>query len=148
MSSCDRLSQESCTCCQNSAILTGSYFRPAKTGWTYRRIAAHVGHNALVVCRCFVQWSMEHSQGRIPGSGRPRSTDARQDRRIVRAAVAAPRQQPGHMLHLLCHQGPLGIVCMQQDSDYVCLWPVNLRLYNRGYARPPFWFCVERELVI
>ena len=21
---------------------------------------------------------------------------------------------------------------------------VALRLYNRGYARPPFWFCVER----
>ena len=27
------------------------------------------------------------------------------------------------MLHLLCHQGPLGIVCFQQDSDHVCLWP-------------------------
>ena len=25
---------------------------------------------------------------------------------------------------------------------------ILLRLYNRGYARPPFWFCVEREPVI
>ena len=26
------------------------------------------------------------------------------------------------MLHLLCHQGPLGNVCLQQDSDHVCIW--------------------------
>ena len=26
------------------------------------------------------------------------------------------------MLHLLCHQGPLGTVCLQQDSDHMCLW--------------------------
>ena len=27
------------------------------------------------------------------------------------------------MLHLLCHQGPLGTICLQQDSGHVCLWP-------------------------
>ena len=42
-----------------------------------------------------------------PGSGQPGSTDARQDRCIVQAAVAA-RTASGHMLHQLCHQGPLG----------------------------------------
>ena len=33
---------------------------------------------------------------------------------------------------------------------YITNWvqTVYLRLYNRGYARPPFWFCVEREPVI
>ena len=25
--------------------------------------------------------------------------------------------------HLLCHQGRLGTVSLQQDSDHVCLWP-------------------------
>ena len=38
-----------------------------------------------------------------------------------------PEQHPGkksvHMLHLLYHQGPLGTVCLQQDSDHVCFWP-------------------------
>ena len=38
-----------------------------------------------------------------------------------------PEQHPGkksmHMLHMLRHQGPLGTVCLQQDSDHVCLWP-------------------------
>ena len=34
-----------------------------------------------------------------------------------------PGKKSGHMLHLLCHQGPLGTVCLQQDSDHVCLWP-------------------------
>ena len=60
-----------------------------EAGWTYRRIVAHVGHNVSVVCRCFQQWSVEHSHTSRPGSGRPRGTDVRQDRRIVRAVVAA-----------------------------------------------------------
>ena len=38
-----------------------------------------------------------------------------------------PEQHPvkkyGHILHLLCDQGQLGTVCLQQDSDRVCLWP-------------------------
>ena len=35
------------------------------------------------------QWSVEHFHARRPGTRRPRSTDARQDRHIVRGAVAA-----------------------------------------------------------
>ena len=57
-------------------------------GWAYR-VAAHVGHNVSVVCRCFQQWSVEHSYTRRLGSGRLRSADANQDRRIVREVVAA-----------------------------------------------------------
>ena len=33
-----------------------------------------------------------------------------------------PGKKSEHMLHLLCHQGPLGTVCLKQDSDHVCLW--------------------------
>ena len=36
-----------------------------------------------------VEWSVEYSHTRRPGSGWPRSTDTRQDRRIVQAVVAA-----------------------------------------------------------
>ena len=60
-----------------------------EAGWTYLQIAAHIGHNVSMVCRCFQQWSVEHSYTRRSGTGRPRSTDARQDRSIMRAAVAA-----------------------------------------------------------
>ena len=60
-----------------------------EAGWTYRRIATHVGHNISLVCHCFQQWSVKHSHTCKPGIRRPRSTDARQDRRIMRAAVAA-----------------------------------------------------------
>ena len=42
-----------------------------------------------MVCRCFQQWSVEYSHTRRPSFERPRSTEARQDRRTVRAAVAA-----------------------------------------------------------
>ena len=34
-----------------------------------------------------------------------------------------PEKKSGHMLHPLCHQGPLGTVCLHQDSDHVWLWP-------------------------
>ena len=57
-----------------------------EAGWIYQQIAAQVHQS--VVSRCFQQWSTEHCHTRRQGSGRPRSTDARQDRRIVRAAVA------------------------------------------------------------
>ena len=60
-----------------------------EAGWPYRRIAACVGHNVSVVCRCFQQWSVEHSHARRPGSGLLRSTDVRYDRCRVRAVVAA-----------------------------------------------------------
>ena len=34
-----------------------------EAGWTYRRIAVRVNvrHNVSMVCRCFQQWSVEHS---------------------------------------------------------------------------------------
>ena len=34
-----------------------------------------------------------------------------------------PGKKSGHILHLLCHQAPLGTICLQQDSDHVCLSP-------------------------
>ena len=34
-----------------------------------------------------------------------------------------PGKKSGHMLYLMCHQGPLETVCLQQDSDHMCLWP-------------------------
>ena len=43
--------------------------------------------------RCFQQWSVEHSHTHRPGSGRPCSTEARQDRRILGAAVTASREE-------------------------------------------------------
>ena len=109
-----------------------------ENGWTYRRIAAHLGHNVSVVCRCFQQWSMEHSHDCRPGSGRLHSTDAPQDWRIVRVVVAArtdPVKKSRHMLHLLCHQGPLGTVCLQQNSDHVCLWP-GYHIHHDGHQWP------------
>ena len=32
-----------------------------EAGWTYRRIATHVGYNVSVVCCYFQQWSMKYS---------------------------------------------------------------------------------------
>ena len=66
----------------------------------------------------------------------PKPVDQVLDGRVVQTHIKIdvlceqrwpPEQQPGkksgHMLHLLCHQGPLGTICMQQDSDHVCICP-------------------------
>ena len=57
-----------------------------------------------MVCRCFQQWSVEHSHTCRWGYGWPHSTDARQDRHIVRAVVTHPGKKFRHILHLLCHK--------------------------------------------
>ena len=44
-------------------------------------------------CHCFQQWSVEHFHTSRSGSAWSRNTDARQDRRIVRAAVAASKEE-------------------------------------------------------
>ena len=38
-----------------------------EVGWTYRRIAAHVGHNVSVACRCFQQslWNIPTSADQV-----------------------------------------------------------------------------------
>ena len=40
------------------------------------------------------------------------------------------------MLHLLCHRGPLETVCLQQDSDQLCLWPGYY--LNHDTAKPSY----------
>ena len=99
-----------------------------EAGWTYRRIAAHVGHNVSVVCRCFQQWSVEHSHTQRLGSGRPRITDASHDRRIVQSAVVA---RTVIRKEIRAHVAPIGTVCLQQDSDQVPLARVPLTPRHR-----------------
>ena len=57
-----------------------------------------------------------------------------------------PKQHPGkksgHMSHLLCHQGPLGTVCLQQDSDHMYLWP-GYHLHHHSAKHG--YFCVVKE---
>ena len=90
-------------------------------------------HNLSVVCCCFQQWSVEHSHTCRPGSGWPCSTDACQDRGIVRAVVAASTASREEIqTHLLHHHGPLEppacsktlITCASgQDTTYTITSP-------------------------
>ena len=73
----------------NFSIWKGSHCRTAGSWMDISRIAAHVEHIVSVVCRCFQQWSMEYSHTLILGSGRPCSTYACQDQRIMLVAMAA-----------------------------------------------------------
>ena len=80
-----------------------------EAGWTYRRIAARVGHNVSVVCRCFQQWSVERSHTPRPGSGGPVVwTHVRIDALWEQWCPLEQHSEKksGHMLHLLYHQRP------------------------------------------
>uniref|UniRef100_A0A3B3QNQ0 Transposase Tc1-like domain-containing protein n=1 Tax=Paramormyrops kingsleyae TaxID=1676925 RepID=A0A3B3QNQ0_9TELE len=48
--------------------------------WSYHAIAQHVGHADVTVARCWNQWAGEGTHIR-EGSGRPRQTTPREDRR-------------------------------------------------------------------
>ena len=96
-----------------------------EAGWTYQLTAADTGHSVLVVRCCFQQWSVEYSHIRRPGSGWQHTTDPVKIDTLCEQWWP-PEQHPGkkfgHMLHLLCHQAPLETICLQQDSDHMCLW--------------------------
>jgi transposase len=58
-------------------------------GFSFREIAERLSRNASTVHECWQQWSREGTASRRPGSGRPRSTTEREDRRVRRMAVAS-----------------------------------------------------------
>ena len=98
-------------------------------------------HSISVMCRRFQQWSVKLSHIRRQCSGRPRSTNALQDRCILWADVAAPT---AFKEEIRAHVAPavsprtIGNFCLQQDSDHVCFWP-GCHLHNdtakHGYSR-------------
>ena len=76
-----------------------------EAGSMYQRITTHIENNILVVCHCFKQSSMEHYHTSRLDSGWLHSTDA------LYKQWWPSKQHPGkkfrHILHLLCHKGPL-----------------------------------------
>ncbi|GBN57469.1 hypothetical protein AVEN_214902-1 [Araneus ventricosus] len=57
-------------------------------GFSFRDIAERLGRNVSTVHDCWVRWSRDGTASRRPGSGRPRGTTEREDRRIRRTAVS------------------------------------------------------------
>ncbi|KAJ4450221.1 hypothetical protein ANN_01628 [Periplaneta americana] len=57
-----------------------------KAGWSYRRIASHLCRSDHTFRTCWDQWMREGTRTRRVGSGRPRLTTRREDRRILRQA--------------------------------------------------------------
>ncbi|GBN55869.1 hypothetical protein AVEN_87235-1 [Araneus ventricosus] len=70
-------------------------------GFSFRAIAERLGRNASTVHDCWQQWSREGTASRRPGSGRPRGTAEREDRRVrrqlrARRPVACIPLTPNH----------------------------------------------------
>ncbi|GBN73285.1 Transposable element Tc1 transposase [Araneus ventricosus] len=59
-----------------------------KGGFSFRDIVVRLGRNVSTMHDCWQQWSREGTASRRPGSGRPRGTTEREDRRVRRMAVA------------------------------------------------------------
>ncbi|GFV05565.1 transposable element Tc1 transposase [Trichonephila clavipes] len=60
------------------------------TGWSTRRIAGQVDHSECAVRNCWEQWTQEGTHARKTGSGATRKITRREDRKIVRQALADP----------------------------------------------------------
>ena len=87
-----------------------------EAGWTYRWIAAHVGHTVSRLCVAAFSsglWNI------------PTPLDQVLDGRMVQMLVKIDTlcEQQWLPKQLLCHEGPLETICLQQDSDHMCIWP-------------------------
>ncbi|GFS57057.1 uncharacterized protein TNCV_4238411 [Trichonephila clavipes] len=59
-------------------------------GWSTRRVAGQVDRSECGVRNCWEQWTREGTHARKTGSGATRKTTRKEDRRIVRQALADP----------------------------------------------------------
>ncbi|UYV82240.1 hypothetical protein LAZ67_21001434 [Cordylochernes scorpioides] len=73
-----------------SEFETGRAIGLKEAGWSNRLIARHLCRSDAAFRRCWQKWVNNGSMQRQDGSGRPRETTEREDRAIVRMAVAAP----------------------------------------------------------
>ncbi|UYV70155.1 hypothetical protein LAZ67_7002015, partial [Cordylochernes scorpioides] len=73
-----------------SEFETGRAIGLKEAGWSNRLIARHLCRSDAVIRRCWQKWVNNGRMQRQDGSGRPRATTEREDRAIVRMAVAAP----------------------------------------------------------
>ncbi|UYV82659.1 hypothetical protein LAZ67_22000420 [Cordylochernes scorpioides] len=73
-----------------SEFESGRAIRLKEAGWSNRLIARHLCRSDAAIRRCWQKWVNNGSIQRQEGSGRPRATTEREDRAIVRTAVAAP----------------------------------------------------------
>ena len=85
-----------------------------EAGWTYRRVAAHVGHSGVSAFSSGL-WNISTPVDQVL-DGHVIQTQVK----IDALCEQHPGKKSGNILNLLCHQGPLGTVCMQQDSG---IWP-------------------------
>ncbi|UYV71668.1 hypothetical protein LAZ67_8004049 [Cordylochernes scorpioides] len=73
-----------------SEIETGRAIGLKEAGWSNRLIARHLCRSDAAIRQCWQKWVNNGSMQCQDGSGRPRATTEREDRAIVRMAVAAP----------------------------------------------------------
>ncbi|UYV72285.1 K02A2.6-like, partial [Cordylochernes scorpioides] len=77
-------------CEHMSEFETGRAIGLKEAGWSNRLIARHLCRNDAAIRRYWQKWVNNGSMQRQDGGGRPRATTEREDRAIVRMAVAAP----------------------------------------------------------
>ena len=105
--------------------------------------AAHAGHNISAVSRYFQQWFVEHSHTRRVGSGRPRSSDARQERGVVRAEVDVSREEIRAHVAPVVSPRTIGN-CLLAAGLRSCV-PVARLLLTPRHRQAQILWCCERD---
>ncbi|GFV83479.1 transposable element Tc1 transposase [Trichonephila clavipes] len=75
---------------QLSEFERGLIIRMKTAGWSTPRVAGQMDRSECAVRNCWEQWTREGTHVRKTGSGATRKTTRREDRRIVRQALADP----------------------------------------------------------
>ncbi|GFX15966.1 transposable element Tc1 transposase [Trichonephila clavipes] len=75
---------------QLSELERGLIIRMKTAGWSTRRVGGQLDRSECAVRNCWEQWTREGTHARKTGSGATRKTTRREDRRIVRQALADP----------------------------------------------------------
>ena len=100
-----------------------------EAGWSYRQIARHLERSDRTVRRCWEQWEHSRTRTRHEGSGRPRMTDVREDRFIVRQARTQPMAS---LSSIQRHTGALQVSPVSRST-------IARRLAEQGlHSRRPF----------
>ncbi|GFW54957.1 HTH_Tnp_Tc3_2 domain-containing protein [Trichonephila clavipes] len=74
---------------QMSEFERGRIIGLKEADWVNRKIACHMGQEDGTIRRCWQDWVEKSKFQRLDGSDRPRTMADREDRLIVRSAVAA-----------------------------------------------------------
>lgn len=131
---------------QLSQFERGRIIGMMEMGASYREISRRTGRSLRTIQRVCTQWTQEGTSTRRPGSGQPRATSEREDRRIVRTAVADRRASaPQIRAAVNCRVSPRTVVNRLLAAGYHSRAPMQCVPLTPMHRRQRLLWCTERR---